>query len=247
MRTAVTYEQTHCILRRKFLSNDYYKRTISLLQRILSFKTIFIFSTSISQTKKAPMNYQTTMTDEKLIQFYLNGNPNALATLVELHKDRIYSAIYAMVQDKYMAEEIFQEVFIRIINNMIAGKTAEEGNFLQWAIRIAQGLCIEHSRKTKQSMAINSTDKGPEDEINFAVPVSVPSTMYYESHGKIKSMIDMLPEEQREVLVLNHYAGLSFKEIADVMKCSLNTALDTMKFGLNNLRKLMTEKEVAIN
>ncbi len=194
------------------------------------------------------MNYQTTMTDEKLIQFYLNGNPNALATLVELYKDRIYSSIYNMVQDKYVAEEIFQETFIRMINNLMAGKTAEEGNFLQWAIRIANNLCIEHTRNNKIAIAINAgNNKKAEERADLSVPVSQPQTTYYESHGKIKSMIDMLPQDQREVIVLNHYAGLSFKEIAETMKCSLNTALDTMKFGLNNLKKLMTEKEVMIS
>ncbi len=191
------------------------------------------------------MNNQNSMSDEKLIQFYLNGNPNALATLVELYKDRIYSSIYIMVQDKYMAEEIFRDVFIRVINNMMAGKMPEEGGFLQWAIRIGQGLCIE-ARKTKAT-AIECENRAGNSAINFGIPITLPDSMYYESHDKIKTMIDMLPEEQREVIVLNHYAGLSFKEIADRMKCSLNTALDTMKFGLNNLRKLMTEKEIAIN
>jgi RNA polymerase sigma factor (sigma-70 family) len=193
------------------------------------------------------MNNPTSMTDEKLIQFYLNGNPNALATLVELYKDRIYSSIYIIVQDKYVAEEIFQSVFITVINNMLAGKTAEEGNFLQWATSIAHSLCIEHTRKAKQAVTIDSpAPVNAMESIDFSVPVAMPHTLYHESHGKIKSMIDMLPEEQREVMVLNHYAGLSFKEITDIMKCSLSTALDTMKFGLNNLRKLMTEKEVVL-
>ena len=183
------------------------------------------------------------MTDEKLIQFYLNGDPNAMATLVELYKDRIYRSIYNMAQDKHVAEEIFQEVFITIINNMIAGKAAEEGNFLQWATRIAHRLCIEHSRKNKLAVIL---DKPRENAIHFSVSTALPSTNYHESHGKIKSLINMLPDGQREVMVLNHYGGLSFKEIADQMKCSLNTALDSMRFGLNNLRKLMLEKEMVL-
>ncbi len=193
------------------------------------------------------MNYQTTMSDEKLIQFYLNGDPNAMATLVELYKDRVYRSVYNMVQDKHAAEEIFGEVFICIINNIMAGKTAEEGNFIQWATRIANNLCIEYSRKSKNAIIINTImDANTENAINFSVPAAMPNTNYHESHGKIKSMIDMLPDKQREVMVLNHYGGLSFKEISDMMKCSLNTALDTMKFGLNNLQKLMTEKEIVL-
>ncbi len=194
------------------------------------------------------MNHPTSMTDEKLIQFYLNGNTNALATLVELYKDRVYSSIYTVVQDKYIAEEIFHDVFIRIIDNLMAGQSAEDGNFLQWATRIAHSMCIEHSRKTKQDITIsNGPIANTGEPLIFSVPIPLPDTLYHESHGKIKSLIDMLPKDQREVIVMNHYAGLSFNEIKDIMKCSLTTALDTMKFGLNNLRKLMTEHEIVLN
>lgn len=191
------------------------------------------------------MKYQNEMPDEKLIQFYLNSNPAALATLTDLYKDRIYNAIYTMVQDKYAAEEIFRDVFIAIINNLMAGKNAEDGNFLHWAINIAQQLCIEHNRKTAMVMTIDMSDSNNR-ETTFSHPASqsVPGNMYYENHTKIRSMIDMLPDGQREVLVLNHYAGLSFRDIATRMKCSVTTALDTMKVGLNNLRQLMTEQEV---
>lgn len=190
------------------------------------------------------MNHKTSMSDEKLIQFYLNGDHNAMSILVELYKDRVYRSIYNIVQDKYAAEEIFQEVFICLINTMIAGKIAEDGNFLQWATRIAQNLCVEYTRKSKQSIEVSLT---MDETVNFSVPATLPNTNYHESHGKIKSMIDMLPDNQREVMLLNHYGGLGFNEIAEVMKCSLNTALDSMKFGLNNLRKMMMEKEMVLS
>ena len=194
------------------------------------------------------MNYQTSMTDEQLIQFYLNGNPNALATLVELYKDRIYKAVYTMVPDNLEAAAIFREVFVNIINNMMAGQTVEEGKFLPWAIRIAHHLCIEHTRKAKLEMhKCEESEERIMRTVDFSVPATLPDTLYHESHGKIKSMIDMLPADQREVMVLNHYAGLSLKEITEVMKCSLNKALDTLKFGLNNLRKMMKEKELVLN
>ena len=189
------------------------------------------------------MNNQTSMPDETLIQFYLNGDPNAMTTLVELYKDRVYSFVFNIVQDKYAAEEIFQDVFICIVNNMIAGKPAEEGNFLQWACRIAQQLCIEHKRKTSLALVLNY----PEEQISFPMPAAMPARNYHESHGKIKSMIDMLPDSQREVMLLNHYGGLSFNEIAETLKCSLSMALDCMKLGLHNLRKMMTEKEIVLN
>ncbi|HTE34298.1 MAG TPA: sigma-70 family RNA polymerase sigma factor [Chryseolinea sp.] len=189
------------------------------------------------------MNPANNMSDEKLIQFYLNGNPNAMATLVELYKDRIYGSIYATVQDKHLAEEIFHDVFVQIINNMMAGLTPEDGGFLQWAIKLAHALCIERSRKTQATIVANSTTVEVKDQSLTVLSIG---PLYHESHGKIKSMIDMLPHDQREVIMLNHYAGLSLKDITDVMKCSLTVALDNLKFGLNNLRKMMIEKEIAL-
>ena len=189
------------------------------------------------------MNYPTSMPDEKLIKFYLNGDPNAMATLVELYKDRVYRSIYTIVHDRYAAEEIFQEVFICLINNMIAGKAAEEGNFLQWATRIAQQLCIEYKQRTSQAIVLNATAKN----IEFIFSAAMPDANYHENHGKIKSMIDMLPDTQREVMLLNHYGGLSFNEIATTMKFSLSMALDCMKLALNNLCRMMTGKTIVLN
>ncbi len=189
------------------------------------------------------MNYQTSMPDEKLIQFYLNGDPNAMATLVELYKDRVYRSIYNIVQDKYAAEEIFQEVFICLINNMIAGKAGEEGNFLQWATRIGQQLCLDHKRKTNKAIVLNTVA----EKIDFNLSAAMPNANYHESHGKIKSMIELLPEKQREVMLLNHYGGLSFIEIAETLKCTLSMALDYMKLALNNLCRMMVEKEIVLN
>lgn len=189
------------------------------------------------------MNYSHSMPDETLIQFYLNGDPNAMATLVELYKDRVYRCIYNIVQDKYAAEEIFQDVFICLINNMIAGKPAEEGNFLHRATLIAQQLCIAYRRKITQAIELNTSAH----KIDFPLPAAMPGTNYHESHGKIKSMIDLLPDTQREVMLLNHYGGLSFNEIAGTLKCSLTMALDCMKLALHNLQKMMTEKEIALS
>jgi RNA polymerase sigma-70 factor (ECF subfamily) len=192
------------------------------------------------------MRYQANTADEQLIHYFLNSDPNAMSTLVALYKDRIYASIYRIVQDKHQAEEIFREVFIQIIDDMMAGKTIEEGKFLPWAMRIAHSLCIEHSRRITQSTS-NEQATAELEEINTVSSLAVVAAVNtYESHDKIRNMIDMLPEQQREVIVLNHYAGLSFKEIADIMKCSLTNALETMRFGLLNLRKLMAEKKVSV-
>jgi len=189
------------------------------------------------------MNPTTDMSDEKLIQFYLNGNPNAMATLVELYKDRIYGSIYTTVQDRHAAEEIFHDVFIQIINKMMAGQKPEDAGFLSWAIKLAHALCLEHSRKTQMAIV---ADNAAAETKQQSLPVLPANAMYHESHGRIKSMINMLPEDQREVIMLNHYAGLSLKDISDIMKCSLTVALDNLKFGLNNLRKMMSEKEIVL-
>ena len=124
------------------------------------------------------------MSDETLIQFYLNGNPNALATLVELYKDRIYRSIYIMVQDKYIAEEIFREVFIKIIDNMMAGKTAEEGNFLKWAINIAHNLCMEYTRKTKAVAVINNNGLSATHAVSFTVAAVQPGNLITKAMAK---------------------------------------------------------------
>ena len=189
------------------------------------------------------MNPTTTMSDEKLIQFYLNGNPNAMATLVELYKDRIYGSIYTTVQDRHAAEEIFHDVFIQMINKMMAGQTPEDGSFLGWAIKLGHSLCLEHARNTQMSILADRATTDVRDQRLSPLPANA---QYHESHGKIKSLIDMLPQDQREVIMLNHYAGLSLKDISDIMKCSLTVALDNLKFGLNNLRKMMTEKEIVL-
>jgi len=190
------------------------------------------------------MKYQTNTADEQLIQYFLNGDPKAMATLVALYKDRIYTSIYSLVQDKYQAEEIFQSVFIKIIDNMMAGVTVEEGKFLPWAMRIAHNLCIEHSRAVTSSTTVTAALPTEEVAGNFSVPSISINASTHESHDKIRNLIEMLPEQQREVMALNHYAGLSFKEIADIMKCNLTNALEIMRFGLLNLRKMMTEKEI---
>lgn len=194
------------------------------------------------------MTHYADMPDEKLIQFYLNGNPKAMGTLAELYKDRIYSSIYSMVNDKHAAEDIFGKVFIVIINNLIAGKTAEEGSFLQWAQSISHQLCIDYTRKTKTAMVVEMNRQHVtmlEPAAFMATPVTT-SNDYYENHNQIKSMISMLPEQQREVVALSHYAGLSFKEIAGIMKCSVSTALDIMHLGLNNLCIQMSKDKVAV-
>lgn len=187
------------------------------------------------------------LTDQQLVHLYVDGNTNALATLVNRYKDRIYTSIYLLVKDKYMAEDLFQDVFIRIIDTLKGGRYTDEGKFLPWALRIAHNMCVDHFRKIKRSPSIKTSDDRDIFEVlNFSEPSAENRMIQTQSHERVRKMIDMLPEDQREVIILRHYADLSFKEIADLTKCSINTALGRMRYGLINMRKMMTEKQIVL-
>ena len=187
------------------------------------------------------------LADQQLIHLYMEGDADALATLIVRYKDKIYTSIYLLVKDKYLAEDIFQDVFIRVIDTLKGGRYTDEGKFLPWAMRIAHNMCVDHFRKVKRSPTIKTSDDRDIFEVlNFSEPGADQRMMSGQSHDRVRKMVDMLPEDQREVIILRHYADLSFKEIADLTKCSINTALGRMRYGLINLRKMMTEKQIAL-
>ena len=187
------------------------------------------------------------LTDQQLIHLYMDGDADALATIIVRYKDKIYTSIYLLVKDRYLAEDIFQDVFIRVIDTLKSGKYTDEGKFLPWAMRIAHNMCVDHFRKVKRTPVIKTSDDRDIFEVlNFSEPGADQRIMAGQSHDRVRKMVDMLPEDQREVIILRHYADLSFKEIADLTKCSINTALGRMRYGLINLRKLMTEKQIAL-
>jgi RNA polymerase sigma-70 factor (ECF subfamily) len=177
----------------------------------------------------------------------MEGDANALATIVMRYKDKIYTSIYLLVKDKYLTEDIFQDVFIRIIDTLKGGRYTDEGKFLPWAMRIAHNMCVDHFRKVKRTPTIKTSDDRDIFEVlNFSEPGADHKMMNGQSQDKVRKMVDLLPEDQREVIILRHYADLSFKEIADLTNCSINTALGRMRYGLINLRKMMTEKQIAL-
>jgi RNA polymerase sigma-70 factor (ECF subfamily) len=193
------------------------------------------------------MKNQINLTDQELVRAYINGNANALSSLVERYKDKIFTSIYLLVKDKYLAEDIFQEVFIKIIDTLRNGKYTDEGKFLPWALRIAHNMCVDHFRKVKRSPSIKTSDDHDIFEVlNFSEAGADQKIMVNQSHDKIRRMVDLLPEDQREVIILRNYADKSFKEIAEITNCSINTALGRMRYGLINLRKMMTEKQIAL-
>ncbi len=184
--------------------------------------------------------------DNQLITLFKQGNNNALETLINRHKERIFTSIIILTKDKYLAEDLFQDLFIKIIDTLRDGRYNEEGKFLPWALRVAHNLVVDHFRKVNRKPPIVTSDKQDIFEaINVVEESADESMMRFQGNERIRRIVDMLPEEQREVIVLRHYADLSFKEIAEITNCSINTALGRMRYGLMNLRKLMAEKQIA--
>lgn len=186
-------------------------------------------------------------TDLQLIHSFQDGNSQAFETLLIRHKDKLFSSIQFLVKDKYLAEDMFQEVCIKMIDTIRKGRYTDEGKFLPWALRIAHNLCVDHFRKVKRQPTIKTSDDRDIFElinVNEASPEK--NMMQSQTNSNVQSLLDLLPEEQREVIVLRHFADLSFKEIAEMTNCSINTALGRMRYGLINLRKMLTEKQIAI-
>ncbi len=186
-------------------------------------------------------------TDQQLIHLFKDGAAEAMETLVLRHKDKLYTSIFLLVKDKYLAEDLFQDMFIKVIDTFRNNRYTEEGKFLPWAMRIAHNLCVDHFRRVKRTPTIKTSDNHDIFEVlNFSNENAEEKMMKNQSYDRIRRMLDLLPEEQREVIVLRHYADLSFKEIATLTNCSINTALGRMRYGLINMRKMMMEKQIAL-
>ncbi len=192
------------------------------------------------------MKHLSQLTDENLIKLYIVGDNNAFETIVNRHKDKIYTSIYLLIGDKYLAEDIFQDVFIRVIDNIKRGKYNESGNFKNWVMTIAHNLSIDHHRNIKRKPAIiTSADKDIFEVLAFAEENIEERIINEETHIKVRKLLDKLSQEQREVIVLRNYANLSFKEIAKLTDTCVNTSLGRMRYGLLNLRKLYNETPMA--
>ena len=186
-------------------------------------------------------------TDHELIHQFRDGDLYALEALIIRHKDKLYTSILFLVKDKYLAEDIFQDTFIKVINTLKAGKYNEEGKFLPWVTRIAHNLVIDHFRREKRAPMVSNGDDFDIFEVLGNYDESTEDRMVREqTHKDLKALIQLLPSEQKEVLIMRHFGDLSFKEIADITDVSINTALGRMRYALNNLRKMMQTKELSL-
>lgn len=185
------------------------------------------------------------VTDQELVKQYLNGDLEVIDLLIRKHKDRVFTTIFYVVKDRYLAEDIFQDTFIKVIDSLNAGKYKEEGKFLPWVLRIAHNLCIDYFRKVKRKpMIVDSEGNDILVSIGYDDTSLEDLQIQQQNEMTVKEMIKQLPLEQREVLVLRHYAELSFKEIAEMTDVSINTALGRMRYAIINLRKMMEEQNI---
>jgi RNA polymerase sigma-70 factor (ECF subfamily) len=189
-------------------------------------------------------NYQ--LEDSQLLSAYKNGDEEAFKQLLEKYRNRVYTTVYLIVKDHYTAEDLTQDVFIKVIKTIKNGKYNEEGKFAPWLLRISHNLAIDYFRKQKRSPTI-IRDDGTDifNSLSFAESSIETNRINKETHKKIRELIRTLPKSQREVLIMRHFTDMSFKEIADVTGVSINTALGRMRYALINLRKKLKQHNIA--
>lgn len=187
------------------------------------------------------------LTDQALIDLYLQGDESAFSELLKRHQQKIYTSIYLFVKDRELAEDLFQDVFIKIIDTLRKGSYNHEGKFGQWAIRIAYNMCVDQFRRNKRRTKVSGGDDFDIfDVLELPDENREDQMIRSETHNRIRSLVDQLPDEQREVVVLRHYADMSFKEISQLTRVSINTALGRMRYALINIRKMMEEQSMVL-
>ena len=188
-----------------------------------------------------------TLEDAALVQHYINGNERALETLVLRHKAKIYNFIYSKVYDRDSSEDIFQETFIKVIKTLKRGVYNEEGKFLPWVMRIAHNLVIDFFRKNNRIPTIENTNEYDVFKFISDTSPNIEATLYQDQIVKdLQKLVQELPEDQKEVLMMRLYRDMSFKEIAENTNVSINTALGRMRYAIINLRKLVEENEIVL-
>ncbi|MDY0199972.1 MAG: sigma-70 family RNA polymerase sigma factor [Bacteroidales bacterium] len=189
------------------------------------------------------------LTDNELVVKFISGNNEAIDTLIRRHRKRVFGYILLLVKNHAVAEDIFQDTFIKVIQSLQKGKYTENGRFMSWVIRIAHNLIIDHFRREKQLNTI-SNESTPVDIFNsaqFSDKTVEEHIIYDQIISDVRKLVDCLPDDQKEVVILRHYADLSFKEIAEQTNVSINTALGRMRYALINMRKIMEESNLTLS
>jgi RNA polymerase sigma factor (sigma-70 family) len=188
------------------------------------------------------------LNDNELVQLFVNGDHSSIEILINRHKNRVYSYILLIVKNQDLAQDIFQDTFIKVIRSLKHGKYVENGKFISWVLRIAHNLIIDHFRREKQNATI-SNDSFENDIFNsckFSDENIEDQLVMNQILFEVKELIRELPEDQQQVIHMRHYMGLSFKEIADQTDVSINTALGRMRYALINLRKIIEKKKLTL-
>ena len=187
------------------------------------------------------------MSDQELIRTYISGNQSAFEVLLKRHKDQIFTKIFLMVKDRDIANDVFQDTCIKVVQTLQRGKYNEEGKFLPWVLRIAHNLVIDHFRRSNKMPAVHSDGENDvfatigRDELNAEDQMVRDQIM-----GEVKGLLKHLPPEQKEVVVMRLYYKMSFKEIAEMNNISINTALGRMRYALINLRKVVEKHNIQL-
>ena len=188
------------------------------------------------------------LTDNELIAQYVAGDESALKTLITRHEKKVFSYIMLSVKNRELAEDIFQDTFIKVINTLRSGNYHEEGKFVQWVMRIANNLKIDYFRKMQRMPIFEGNGEFDIFDVIYGTDPSVEQKMITEQiYEELRVLITMLPDEQREVLEMRIYNDISFKDIAEITGVSINTALGRMRYALINLRKIIKEKNVVVS
>ena len=188
------------------------------------------------------------LNDRQLVDSYMNGNVDSFNLLLERHQNKVFSYILMLVKDRQLADDIFQDTFLKIIRTIKAGAYKEEGKFIQFAMRIAHNLIIDHFRKSNRLPMADSVNKDYDimDNVRLSDPSVEDSMVNEQVYADLRKMIDNLPDEQKEVVNMRMYADMSFKEIAEATNVSINTALGRMRYALINLRKMAEEHTLTL-
>lgn len=185
--------------------------------------------------------------DSVLVSNYINGSERSLEILVGRHKQRIYSFIYSKVLDRDVAEDIFQDAFIKVINTLKIGNYNEEGKFLPWVMRIAHNLVIDHFRKGNRMPSFKNTEEFDIFSVLSDSSLNAEKQIIKDQiHFDVRRIVDELPEDQKEVLIMRIYRDMSFKEISESTGVSINTALGRMRYALINLRKVIEKNNIIL-